>query len=133
MSTNAMQLGSTSPMVWRCRGCGSRKEGREECGRCGLAPSAHVDRSRLFQSATHVETFGNDQVQNNVINVYGDVELPGDWDDEPAPAPAPGLSALERAFMAACTLAMWVSAIALGVVTAFFVVIFIKAFILRGL
>jgi hypothetical protein len=83
-----------------------------------------------------METFGNDQVQNNVVHIYGDVDCDNDYAPTPSYShipPQEGRSGVMTGLYAACTAAIWVSAIAVGLVTAFFIVIFIKAFIIHGL
>lgn len=135
---NALTMGSRT-MTWRCRACGEEKPTAGGCPGCGDSGSRRTLSRRLVAPTSYnTETFGNENVQQNIVNVFGDVDL-GEPDPEPAsfvrPAPlreegpSPGM----RAFYAACTAVMWISATIMGLVLAFFVVIFIKAFILRGL
>lgn len=133
MNAHAIQRASVQ---WRCQSCGAGKPTSGECPECGDRPSSvrRRDRSRLIAPVSSMETFGNDMVQNNVVNVYGDVDCDNDYAPTSyRPVPEQGPSGLMRGFYAACTAVMWVSAITLGLVLAFFVVIFIKAFILHGL
>lgn len=137
---NAYAIQKADTMQWRCRACGTGKPTAGTCPDCGDpgGPGRGRGRNRLVAPAPVVstmETFGNENVQQNVVNVYGDVDLGSEPEPEPvyAPVRSEGMSPLMRAFYASCTAVMWLSAITLGLVLAFFVVIFIKAFILRGL
>ena len=135
MSMNAMQ--KAVPVQWRCQSCGDAKSSAGECSGCGATPSRRDrSRNRLIAPVSSMETFGNDQVQNNVVHIYGDVDCDNDYTPPPSYSytpPQEARSELTRGLYAACTAAIWVSAIAVGLVTAFFVVIFIKAFIIHGL
>lgn len=131
---NALTMGNRT-MTWRCRACGEEKPTAGGCPNCGEGGSGRPLSRRLVAPTNYsTETFGNENVQQNIVNVFGDVDL-----DAPASetrprivrdeGPSPGM----RAFFAACTVVMWLSAIIMGLTLAFFVVIFVKAFILRGL
>lgn len=131
---NALTMGSRT-MTWRCRACGEEKSSAGGCPHCGDGGSSRALSRRLVAPVNYsTETFGNENVQQNIVNVFGDVDVEGP-ESEPRPravrdgGPSPGM----RAFLAACTVVMWISATIMGLVLAFFVVIFIKAFILRGL
>jgi len=135
MSMNAIQR--AVPVQWRCQSCGDAKPSAGECPGCGAAPVRRDrNRNRLIAPVSNMETFGNDQVQNNVVHIYGDVDCDNDYAPTPSYShipPQEGRSGVMTGLYAACTAAIWVSAIAVGLVTAFFIVIFIKAFIIHGL
>jgi hypothetical protein len=133
---NALTMGNRT-MTWRCRACGEEKQSSGACEGCGDGGSRRALSRRLVAPTNYnTETFGNENVQQNIVNVFGDVDL-GESEQEPesyvrpvrSESPSPGM----RAFYAACTAVMWISATIMGLVLAFFVVVFIKAFILRGL
>ena len=83
MSMNAIQR--AVPVQWRCQSCGDAKPSAGECPGCGAAPVRRDrNRNRLIAPVSNMETFGNDQVQNNVVHIYGDVDCDNDY----APTPS---------------------------------------------
>lgn len=131
---NALTMGNRT-MTWRCRACGEGKPTAGGCPNCGDGGSSRALSRRLVAPTNYsTETFGNENVQQNIVNVFGDVDVEAP-ESEPQPRVVrdEGPSPLMRAFLASCTLVMWISATIMGLVLAFFVVIFVKAFILRGL